>query len=41
MSIISFDKVLKIISTILSILSYAIGLLSGKEGSSSIDENVE
>lgn len=29
MSLLSFDKVLKIISTILSILSYAIGLLSG------------
>lgn len=32
MSIISFDKVLKIIGTILNILSYAIGLLSGNEG---------
>lgn len=30
MSILSFDKVLKIISTILSILSYAIGLLNGE-----------
>lgn len=29
MSLISFDKVLKIIGTILNILSYAIGLLSG------------
>lgn len=30
MSLLSFDKVLKIISTILSILSYALGLLSDK-----------
>lgn len=28
MSLLSFDKVLKIISTILSILSYALGLLN-------------
>lgn len=31
MSLISFDKVLKIISTVLSILSYAIGLLDGSK----------
>lgn len=30
MSIISFDKVLKIIGTILNILSYALGLLNGE-----------
>lgn len=29
MSLISFDKLLKILSTVLSILSYAIGLLDG------------
>lgn len=31
MSLISFDKLLKIISTVLSILSYAIGLLDGSK----------
>lgn len=33
MSMISFDKLLKIISTVLSILSYAIGLLDGNKPS--------
>lgn len=31
MSILSFDKVLKIIGTILNILSYALGLLNGDD----------
>lgn len=31
MSLISFDKLLKIVSTVLSILSYAIGLLDGSK----------
>lgn len=35
MSLLSFDKVLKIISTILSILSYALGLL--KDGDAKED----
>lgn len=37
MSILSFDKVLKIISTILSILSYALGLL--KDGEKPSDDS--
>ena len=39
MSILSFDKVLKIISTILSILSYALGLLNGDKVPDADDEN--
>lgn len=39
MSLLSFDKVLKIISTILSILSYAIGLLGGKDDVQTVDDS--
>lgn len=39
MSLLSFDKVLKIISTILSILSYAIGLLGGKDSVQIADDS--
>lgn len=38
MSILSFDKVLKIISTILAILSYALGLLNGEKVEESSDD---
>lgn len=39
MSLLSFDKVLKIISTILRILSYAIGLLGGNEDAKLADDS--
>lgn len=38
MSLISFDKVLKIIGTILNILAYALGLLTGEKVEEPVDD---